>query len=348
MMSDMRPLPEDPACDTEKLRACVEIGKLLTSTLDLQEILEVILQKGNELIQARNWSLLLKDQTTGELTFDVVVGIEKESVRGVRMPPGVGIAGYVAQTGESLFIPDVQADPRFNKDIDLKTGFTTRSIICVPLNSHGKTLGVIEVINVADMTVFEAEGLPILEILADYAAVAIHNSLQVARIEKMSITDEYTGLYNARYLHQLVDRLVEETAREPSQFSVVFVDVDDFKDVVDCHGHLGGSQILKEIGATMASCLSDTDILIKYGGDEYVIVMPGRSKADAREIARGMLAQISGTTYLRSEECPVTVTASFGVAGFPDDARSKKELLIAADNSMYEVKNTTKNGVGVA
>jgi diguanylate cyclase (GGDEF)-like protein len=347
-MSGSKPVSEDPACETEKLRACVEIGKLLTSTLDLQEILELIMQKGSELIQARNWSLLLKDQTTGELTFDVVVGIDKEAVKGVRMPPGVGIAGQVAQTGEPLFIPDVQADPRFHKDIDEKTGFRTESIICVPLNSHGKTLGVIEVINVADMTVFEAEELPILQVLADYAAVAIHNSLQVARIEKMSITDEYTGLYNARYLHRLVDKLVEEASRRPAQFSVVFVDIDDFKDVVDCHGHLGGSQILKEIGATMASCLSDTDILIKYGGDEYVIVMPGRTKEQAGTVAQRILTEISGSTYLRSEECPVTVTASFGVAGFPGDARTKKDLLIAADNSMYRIKKSTKNGVGVA
>jgi diguanylate cyclase (GGDEF)-like protein len=347
-MSGTRPVPEDPACETDRLRACVEIGKLLTSTLNLQEILELIMRKGSELIEARNWSLLLKDQATGELTFDVVVGIDKEAVKGVRMPPGVGIAGEVAQTGQPLFIPDVQADPRFNKDIDLKTGFTTRSIICIPLNSHGKTLGVIEVVNVADMTIFEAEELPILRILADYAAVAIHNSLQVARIEKMSITDEYTGLYNARYLHDLVDRLVEEASRQQSRFAVVFVDVDDFKDVVDRHGHLAGSQILREIGETMASCLSEDDILIKYGGDEYVIVMPGRPKTEARRAAERILAEISSATYLRSEAQLVTVTASFGVAGFPDDARTKKDLLIAADNSMYRIKKSTKNGVGVA
>lgn len=347
-MIGTKPLPEDPACDTDRLRACVEIGKLLTSTLNLQEILELIMRKGSELIEARNWSLLLKDQTTGELTFDVVVGIDKEAVEGVRMPPGVGIAGQVAQTGEALFIPDVRADPRFNKGIDLKTGFTTESIMCVPLNSHGKTLGVIEVINVADMTVFQAEELPILRILADYAAVAIHNSLQVARIQRMSITDEYTGLYNARYLHDLVDRLVEEASKRRSRFAVAFVDVDDFKDVVDRHGHLAGSQILREIGETMASCLSDDDILIKYGGDEYVIVMPGKSKMEARRTAEQILAEISKATYLRSEAQLVTVTASFGVAGFPDDATTKKDLLIAADNSMYRIKKSTKNGVGVA
>ncbi len=347
-LTDTRPNHEPCMDEAAKLKACIDIGKLLTSTLDLSEILELIMLKVSRLIHAQNWSLLLRDKDTGELTFEVVEGENSALLSGTTIERGVGIAGHVAETGEFLFLPDVRNDPRFHPQIDVMTGFLTKSIICVPLKIGGKTLGVIEVINVDDMNIFEKEDLPILKILADYAAIAIQNSHHVARIRKMSITDEYTGLYNARYLHQVVDELIESAPDEESQFSIVFADIDEFKSVVDGYGHLQGSQVLREIGRTMASILSDDDILVKYGGDEYVIVLPGKNKDVSQSLVADIMIAISESVYLRSEETPVRVTASFGISTYPEDAQTKKDLFLLADNAMYSVKRTTKNAVAVA
>jgi len=332
---------------TEILRTCVEVGKVLTSTLNLQEILELIMLKVSQLIRAQNWSLLLKDEESGELTFEIVTGINKELFNGLHLRPDEGIASHVVETGRAVFIPNVNDSPLFNKNVDLHTGFTTKSIICLPLIIRGKCLGVIEIVNVKDMKIFESEDFPILTILADYAAIAIENSRYVAKIRKMSIMDEYTGLYNSRYLHQVLDEFFSKTDKK-TQLSVVFVDIDNFKSIVDRYGHLLGTRLLKEIGETISSNLSEQDILIKYGGDEYIIILPERSKTQAVILSENIIRAIRESTYLESETEPAKVTASIGIAAYPEDAEAKKELLILADNALFKIKSSTKNRVGTA
>jgi len=334
--------------ETKALAACVEIGKLLTSTLDLQEILKLIVHKMSELIQAENWSLLLKDEETGELTFDIVVGVEEKLLKGVRLVPGEGIAGHVVETGRPKILQNVKDDPNFNRKVDKITGFHTQSVICVPLKTHGKVLGALEIVNVTDTVFFEETYFPILTILSDYAAIAIENSQHCNSIFRLSITDEYTGLYNARYLYQALDEIMDQYAGKDAQFALVFMDIDNFKDIVDTYGHLLGSMVLKEIGQTISSCIHERDILVKYGGDEYIIIFPDINRHGAISSVEEILFAIRNATYLESENHSVQVTASFGIAMYPDDESTPKELLIRADNIMYSVKRSTKNGYGVS
>jgi diguanylate cyclase (GGDEF)-like protein len=327
---------------------CLQIGKLLTSTLDLNEILELIMIKISQLVEADNWSLFLRDEETGDLKFEVVVGLDKEKIKDTRIPAGKGIAGLVAQTGDPIYLADASNDPRVYREIDLITGFKTKSIVCIPLKIHGRILGVVEIINVENMEDFKRIKIPLLSALTDYAAIAIENSQYTSRIQHMSITDEYTGLYNARYMHQILPGLLQDAEKNSKKLSVVFMDVDNFKNVVDTYGHLSGSMVLKEIGQTMSAQLAPGDILIKYGGDEYILIMPNRDKTSAIAITRKIQQAIRRTTYLKSEKDPIKVTASFGLAVFPDDAQNKKDLLIKADSSMYRIKKSTKNGIGTS
>jgi diguanylate cyclase (GGDEF)-like protein len=337
----------DLARENDKLMACLEVGKLLTSTMDLKEILRLIMNKVTQLIDAQNWSLCLRNPATGELTFEIVVGIHENLIKGLSLAPGEGIAGHVAETGTPLFIANVQKDPRFTPRIDALTEFRTESIVCLPLKNRGRVLGVIEIINVRDMDRFESHDYPVLSILGDYAAIAIENARYLDQMEQMGITDEYTGLRNARYLHQTLDQLTREGPARKDVFAVVFVDVDNFKKVVDSHGHLLGSQVLKEIGETISTCLGGKDILAKYGGDEYVIILPGRDKQAAIDLIQKILQALRASTYLKSEPNPVRVTASFGIAVYPEDAQTKKDLLLLADHCMYEIKKANKDGIGV-
>jgi diguanylate cyclase (GGDEF)-like protein len=333
--------------ETRALLACLEVGKLFTSTLSLQEILELIMTKVSQLIEAQNWSLLLKDETSGELTFEIAVGIKREVIKGIRLAPGEGIAGHVAETGKPMFVSNVQDEPRFSRKIDSLTGFTTKSISCIPIQIHGKILGLIEIVNVEDMDGFKLKYLPILTILADYAAIAIENSQLFSRIQRMSITDEYTGLYNARYLHQVLEDLIQKPRGQEPTFAIVFVDIDNFKHVVDTQGHLLGTQALREIGQTFSSCLSEQDILVKYGGDEYVIILPDKNRQQATKLTEKILQTLRASCYLASESDSVKVTASFGIAMYPEDAQMKEDLVSLADKTMFTVKRSTKDGIGI-
>ncbi len=334
--------------DPETLLVLVEIGKLLTSSLDLDEILRLIISRASRLIPAENWSLLLKNQETGELTFAVVEGSKKESLRGFCIPCGHGIAGCVAQSGNAEFVADVQGDTRFYREMDARSGFTTRSVVCLPLKIHGKTLGVMEIVNVEDIELFKKRDLPVLQALADYAAIAIENSRYVATVHRLSIIDEYTGLFNVRHLYRVLEGIVRAAREKGSPVGVVFADIDNFKGLVDEHGHLLGSRALKEIGSTILGCLAPSDMVFKYGGDEYVLVLPGRSRASARALVETVRSTIASSAYLQSEGKPVRVTASFGLALFPEDGETAKELLLAADHLMYRIKNTTKNGLALS
>lgn len=327
--------------------ACVQIGKLLTSTTSHEEILTLIMAQVSQLVKADNWSLFLLDEETNELRFEIVVGIDKKTVEHIRIPLGVGLVGHAAKTGQPLIINDAQTNPRFNREIDRLTGFKTHSVICVPLTFHNRIQGVIEIVNIADPESFEIKYMPIVKILSDYAAIALENARLFNRIQQLSVTDEYTGLYNARYLHQILDDFLIRTDEQGQSLAVVFMDVDNFKQVVDKYGHLSGSRVLKEIGTTIRDRLQESDILIKYGGDEYVMILPDHDRDKALTKIETIRGAIQESRYLNNEGMNISVTASFGIAIYPADAKNKKDILLAADNLMYEIKRSRKNGVAL-
>ncbi len=160
---------------------------------------------------------------------------------------GEGIAGWVAKHGEQVISADVEDDPRFAKRVDEATQWETQSVICVPLRSRLRVLGVIQLVNV-DMAQFNEPEVFFLQALCDYAAIAIENARWVEKIQELTITDDCTGLYNARHLYKTLETEVYRSSRFGYEFSVLFIDLDHFKSVNDTHGHLIGSKLLAEIG----------------------------------------------------------------------------------------------------
>jgi len=332
----------------QQLMTCVEIGKALTSTLNMDQILLIILKRLNKLIRAKNWTLFLLDPQTRKLHFEVVVGLDKSSLGNMRITLGEGIAGNVALTGEPVLVPDVHKDPRFSKRIDDLTGFITHSLICLPLKLRGSIIGVLEVVNPQDPSLFRPDCMPVLSILADYVAIAINNARNYEKIESLSITDDVTGLYNTRFLHQYLDQLLRASSTEAKEVSLVFLDLDDFKRVVDTHGHLVGSKMLKEVAEVMAANLDDEDRLFRYGGDEYVITLPGQDKKAALNKVKTIRKSLAESTFLKDEGLQIKITASFGIANYPHDAANQRELLHIADNSMYQSKALGKDSITLA
>ena len=332
----------------ERLSLFHEIGKSLASTLDLQKILQTVMEKISDLLQPDTWSLLMIDEAANELYFEIAIGAGADRLKDVRLKIGEGIAGWVAQNGEPVLVEDVKRDARFTSRIDELTQMDTRSVVCVPIKGREKILGVIELVNCLGRESFRKADIPILKSLADYAAIALENARYIQRIHELTITDDCTALYNARHLNFVLDAEIYRSTRYGYEFSVIFLDLDHFKQVNDTHGHLVGSKLLWMIGDLIKGHLRLIDYAFRYGGDEFVVLLPQTSKQNALMVVRRLKTLLNSKIFFTEENLNINVTASFGVAGFPADGRSRRELLRMADEAMYLVKNTTRNSIALA
>ena len=324
-----------------------DVAKALTSSLDLDSILQTIMDKMAEYFRPDTWSLLMVDEGHDELYFAIAVGDKSEALKTVRLKMGEGIAGWVAKHGESRIVPDVQADPLFAGRVDQTTKWETRSVICVPLRSKLRVLGVIQLVNV-DMERFKDAELFFLQSLCDYAAIAIENARWVEKIQELTITDDCTGLYNARHLYKTLDTEVYRSSRFGYEFSILFIDLDHFKSVNDTHGHLIGSKLLAEIGYLIKAQLRLIDFAFRYGGDEFVVLLPQTGKDQALVVAKRLRDGLRASSFCQEEGLNLNVRASIGLATYPHDARTAHDVIRQADGMMYVVKNSSRDNIGVA
>jgi diguanylate cyclase (GGDEF)-like protein len=252
---------------------------------------------------------------------------------------GEGISGWVAQHGEPVIVSEPGDDPRFASPV--------RSAICIPLRSRDRTLGVIELLNYRASTLTE-ETLAFLHVLCDYAAIAIQNVRAVERIQELTITDDCTGLFNSRHLFSITDSELERSRRFNLAFSLIFIDLDHFKRVNDLYGHLTGSRLLAEIAGTIKNNVRGIDSAFRYGGDEFIVLLPQTGKDAALEVTQRLLHALRDTRYLLSEGLELRMMASFGIATYPEDGSSVQQIIGAADKMMYLVKNSARGNIAVA
>ncbi len=356
---DRRRNPALPSEHREKGEVAVfqELGKALTSSLQLDQVLRTIMEKIDEFLRPDNWSLLLLDEAKQELYFELAVGKASQALKDVRIKMGQGIAGWVAQHGETVVVPDTTKDTRFFSKVDEKTKTETQSIVAVPVRFRDTCLGVIELINCIGPEGFDPRDLKLLEALAlsDFAAIALENARHVKKIHELTITDDCTTLYNARHMGFILETEIYRSQRYNYEFSIVFIDLDHFKQVNDTHGHLVGSRLLAEIGNALKEHCRLIDFAFRYGGDEFVILLPQTSKENALNVARRLHKLVREGVWLVPEGLNIKLTPSVGVASYPVDSasypvdsRTKEGLLHLADEAMYLVKNTKRDSVAAA
>ena len=325
-----------------------ELGKALTSSLQLDQVLRTIMEKIDEFLRPDNWSLLLLDEAKQELYFELAVGKASQALKDVRIKLGQGIAGWVAQHGEVVIVPDTTKDTRFFGKVDEKTKMETRSIVAVPVRFRDTCLGVIELINCVGIDGFDPRDLKLLEALSDFAAIALENARHVKRIHELTIKDDCTSLYNARHMGFILDTEIYRSQRYNYEFSIVFIDLDHFKQVNDTHGHLVGSRLLAEMGEALKTNCRLIDFAFRYGGDEFVILLPQTSKDNAINVAKRLHRLIRDSVWLKEEGLNIHITPSVGLAAYPIDSKTKEGLLHLADEAMYLVKNTNRDSVAAA
>ena len=353
---DRRHLASIDSRRMDTLRVFHEVARALTANLDLDALLRAIMAQLEEFFGPEHWSLLMVDQETSQLYFALSAGIDESMLQDLRLSPGEGIAGYVAATGNPLVVPDVSADPDWSRYAAAHPELNLRSIACLPIRHGTQTLGVLQ-LNNSQLDLLPESSLAFLRVLCDYAAIALQNARHVKLIQHLSITDDCTGLFNARHLYTLLDQEIAKHAAASASrvvpivsphFSLLFLDLDHFKSVNDQNGHLIGSRLLAEIGNLLKRTLGPDHAAFRYGGDEFVALLRGLDKPAAAELAQLIRERLMQTRFLSGEGLALSMTASLGLATFPQDGATLAEMIRSADTMMYAAKARGRNCLVVA
>jgi len=338
--------PTDNDRQLNELRIFHDVAKALTSTLDLDAILQTIMEKMAAYFEPATWSLVLIDEPTRQPYYAASVGRGAEGLAHLRLTGGTTLVDWVIQNGQTLVIDNVNADPSIDPDSRNEWFEGSCPVVCVPVMTGGRILGVIELVNI-DLTMYTQNEI-LLQTLADYAAIAIENARAMRRIQELSITDDCTGLYNARHLFTVLTDEFHRSARFGFEFTLIFLDLDHFKLVNDKYGHIVGSKLLAEVGQCLRETLRLVDAAFRYGGDEFAILLPQTSRDDGLRVARRIAKALHKRRWLADEQFDIQLRASIGLATYPADGTIPQVLVQRADELMYSVKQAGRDNVAVS
>ena len=270
-----------------------------------------------------------------------ILGLER-----YELPSQAGITRWVLLEGQPVHVPDVGVDPRYHPSIDSLPGLRTSACLAAPLKVRDAILGVLVAVNRIDATPFDDRHLRVLSLLANQTAIAIENAKLYRRAEQLAVTDDLTQVYNYRFLKMGLRREVKRAARFSQKFSILMIDVDNLKRYNDKNGHLRGSEVLRLIAQILVTEARSIDLVAKYGGDEFVVILPQTAREGARVLADRVKSSVAATAFPHVE--PGVITVSLGVATYPENGITAGELLESSDIALYAAKQSGKNRVSIA
>jgi two-component system cell cycle response regulator len=334
MTEDLRGYIEELQASRDELQSgLARLGDTLSSTHDLDRILHVVLESAMASTRAGGGMVMMLSRDRKSLTVAASKGIKVAPDLTLKM--GEGVSGRAARSGDPI-------RGRLGTGAgELKPGPgepSGPSVIAVPLKSSGTVIGVLDLFGSAKAQGFDDRDLATIRTFASQATVAVDNVLLHEEAQRVSITDDLTGLYNYRYFSAALSKEIERAARFGRPLSLLMLDLDRFKDVNDTYGHQRGDEVLAEVASRVLRKVRDVDTVCRYGGEEFVVILPETDEAGACKLAE-RIAQAMRRKGFVSEGYPqLQVTVSVGVAVFPQHGASPGVLLRHADRALYAAK----------
>ncbi|MDD4600575.1 hypothetical protein SDC9_06098 [bioreactor metagenome] len=314
----------------KKVAALYRITSIVQRTVNEREVLGEILDGITRELGFSNVAIMLLDDNTNELRVTAFRGQFDPSIK-VRL--GQGITGTVAQSRELIYVEDVSNDPRY-----IESRHKCMSEVAVPLIVQDRVVGVLN-IEMDDGRTLQTYDLDLLRSLASQIAITIAHANHVAAVEMQAITDGLTGLYNYRYFRAMIDQEFKRALRYKRPLSLIMMDIDYFKNYNDRNGHRAGDEALRVISRIISNHCRDVDFAVRYGGEEFAIILPETKGEEAVILAERLRQSIADHCFNNEELQPNgNVTISIGVASYPNDACSVEELIDHADSSLYQAK----------
>lgn len=329
------------------------IGRILTSSLIPSEVFQRVMTVVGEYFSPRNWSLLLMEEKTGRLKFEIAMGVDASKLKSFYLETGEGIAGWVCLNGKPVVIEDVQKDPHFSPRVDQLLGFTTRSVVCVPLlNGNNRVVGAIELINkiapsstasgegtIPTSTAFTERDMAILSSIGVFTGIAAENAFLHQKVRELASIDSLTGLNNRHYFNEQFYLEVERVKRYGQSICLLMMDVDGLKAINDYHGHMTGDKVLCAIANILKSSVRESDILARFGGDEFVILIPMADKSRGIELSK----RIHKLIHQGNEKTLIPgVELGLSIGIYASGPENVDNLITMTDQELYQCKNLRK------
>ena len=331
----------------KELSAVQDVSRQFLSCLEPDNLFRSILEEARRLTGAQRGSLMVAGEGNRELLIRAVTGLNERVVQKLRIQPGEGVAGRVFNTGEPILVQNIEKDPRFQRKN--RPHYASKSFLSLPIVMDGRVIGVLNLSDKLSGEIFEAEDLRLLQNLAAQVTIAVERSsyyVQTRELRKISITDPLTGLLNRRYFQERLTEEVDRATRHGHALSLIMIDIDHFKAYNDANGHPAGDKALVMVGRSLRASIRAIDVVSRFGGEEFSVILPETRKQEAREIGERVRREIEGLYFAGEETLPgKRLTISLGVAGFPEDASDLRTLIQRADRALYEAKNRGRNRI---
>jgi diguanylate cyclase (GGDEF)-like protein len=321
-----------------------EFFKALTMFISVSDVTSLIVDGANGILGAEISAVYLIDQQDWTLRLRASQGRSEDMFRPV-VPVSETILGAAFRDG-------------YIQQSDVPAGSTlcawarrpdeVRSQAAIPLRSGDAVIGVLVIASGTPRELTDAER-DRLHVIANQASLALQNALLHEELERLSVTDRLTELYNHGYLHQRLDEELERSVRFGHRLAVIMLDIDGFKQFNDRYGHPKGDEVLKTVSSIITQNLREIDVAARYGGEEFVIVLPETDAAGALAVAERVRVSMERHPHITDGgDEAVSLTVSLGVAAYPTHASSVSGLIEAADQAMYDAKRAGKNQVALA
>jgi len=325
----------------QKLPAALfEIGKLIGSELDPGILLSRIAQLICQLIDAEACSVMLIDADRKRLLAKAAYGLRTEHMHSVSFRVGEGVAGWVVEHGQSALIHDATQDPRFLAMPGNDTPIA--SMICVPLIARGERVGAVTATS-AKPRAFDTNNLELIRFIAMTIALDIEN----VRLHRVAVTDPLTGAFNREFLLQRLPQEIETAIDRDRALSIAMVDVDHFKSVNDHYGHGIGDVVLSEVARRLRGAIRGGDLLVRYGGEEFLAVLPRADAGRAWEVGERMRQRVCERAFEVGDGLALLLRVSVGIAQWRT-GELMPDLIERADTALYGAKDRGRNRVEVA